>query len=202
MEGLIFYWVSWVAWVMATFFMDRKNKKRVKFSVWLLVVIILSPYTFSIYGVEMSVAGVFLLGTFYIFTGGLKKGHKVYFLICTFIMMMAYVSFHLFELFDPVWVIFPRKWMLAILLFYMAILLHKKRQLRLPLILLGSIQGEVLYALILRQFSFPYVIGSLAFFDIIALSAAIAAIWSAMQWIALYFETNFKQYEREKQKLS
>ncbi|GLB58006.1 YphA family membrane protein [Cytobacillus sp. NCCP-133] len=202
MEGLIFYWFSWMAWIAATFFMERESNNRFKFSAWLLVVIILSPYTISIYGVELSLAGVLLLGTLYTFTGRLKKRQKVYFLFCTFIMMLSYVSFHLFELFDPVWVIFPRKWMLAFLLFYMAVILHKKRHLRFVIMMLGAIQGEVLYALILRQYSFPYVIGSLAFLDIMSLSAAISAVWGAIQWSASYFETNFKQFEREKQKLS
>jgi hypothetical protein len=199
MEGIIFYWVSWIFWIMATFFLDRKNKDRAKFSAWLLLLIILSPYTFKVFNVETSTAGVFLMGTVYILASRLERLKRVYFLFCAFIMMMAYVSFHLFELFDPVWVIFSRKWMLAFLLVYMAVLLQKKRVLRLPLILLGGIQGEVLYALILEQYSFPYIIGSLAFFDIMALSASIVAAWSAMQWTASYFETNFKHFEREKQ---
>ncbi|WP_282140646.1 YphA family membrane protein [Cytobacillus oceanisediminis] len=202
MEGLIFYWISWMVWIMATFFMDRNNKYRFLLSAWILFFIMLSPWTLKIFNVETGIGGLFLLVSLYIFTGRLKKLSKLYFLFCAFILMMAYVTFHLFELFDPVWVIFSRNWMLSVLLVYLAVLLQKNRMLRLPLILLGSIQGEVLYALILNQFSFPYTIGSLAFLDIMAISVSISAVWIAVQWAVKYIEANFKHFEREKQKLS
>jgi hypothetical protein len=202
MEGLIFYWISWMVWIMATFFMDRNNKYRFLLSAWILFFIMLSPWTLKIFNVETGIGGLFLLVSLYIFAGRLKKLSKLYFLFCAFILMMAYVTFHLFELFDPVWVIFPRNWMLSVLLVYLAVLLQKNRMLRLPLILLGSIQGEVLYALILNQFSFPYTIGSLAFLDIMAISVSISAVWIAVQWAVKYIEANFKHFEREKQKLS
>ncbi|MDF2037199.1 hypothetical protein P2R12_09565 [Cytobacillus oceanisediminis] len=202
MEGLIFYWISWMVWIMATFFMDRNNKYRFLLSAWILIFIMLSPWTLKIFNVETGIAGLFLLVSLYIFAGRLKKLSKLYFLFCAFILMMAYVTFHLFELFDPVWVLFSRNWMLSVLLVYMAVLLQKNRMLRLPLILLGGIQGEVLYALILKQFSFPYTIGSLAFLDIMAISVSISAVWIAVQWAVKYIEANFKHFEREKQKLS
>ena len=202
MEGLIFYWISWMVWIMATFFMDRNNKYRFLLSAWILFFIMLSPWTLKIFNVETGIGGLFLLVSLYIFTGRLKKLSKLYFLFCAFILMMAYVTFHLFELFDPVWVIFSRNWMLSVLLVYLAVLLQKNRMLRLPLILLGGIQGEVLYALILNQFSFPYTIGSLAFLDIMAISVSISAVWIAVQWAVKYIEANFKHFEREKQKLS
>ncbi|MBX9972843.1 hypothetical protein [Cytobacillus firmus] len=202
MEGLIFYWISWMVWIMATFFMDRNNKYRFLLSAWILFFIILSPWTLKILNVETSIGGLFLLISLYIFAGRLKKLSKFYFLFCAFILMMAYVTFHLFELFDPVWVIFSRNWMLSVLLVYMAVLLQKNRMLRLPLVLLGGIQGEVLYALILKKFSFPYTIGSLAFLDIMAISVSISAVWIAVQWGVKYIEANFKHFEREKQKLS
>src|SRR5690606_30585591 len=103
---------------------------------------------------------------------------------------------------DPVWVMFSRKWMLSVLLVYMAVLLQKNRMLRLPLILLGGIQGEVLYAIIIKSFSFPYTIGSLAFLDIMAISISISALWIAVHWAVKYIEANCKHLEREKQKLS
>lgn len=201
MEGLIFYWISWMVWIMATFFMDRNNKYRFLLSSWILFFIMLSPWTLKIFNVETGIGGLFLLVSLYIFAGRLKKLSKLYFLFCAFILMMAYVTFHLFELFDPVWVIFSRNWMLSVLLVYLAVLLQKNRMLRLPLILLGGIQGEVLYALILNQFSFPYTIGSLAFLDIMAISVSISAVWIAVQWAVKYIEANFKHFEREKQKL-
>lgn len=202
MEGLFFYWISWMVWIMATFFMARTNKYRFLLSAWILCLMILSSLTLNILNYEIGTSGFFLLVSLYIFTGRLKKLSKLYFLFCTFILMMAYVTFHLFELFDPVWVIFSREWMLSILMVYMAVLLQKNRMLRLPLILLGGIQGEFLYAFILKPFSFPYTIGSLAFLDIMSISISISALWIAVHWMVKYIEANFKHFEREKQKLS
>ncbi|KAF0818821.1 putative membrane protein [Bacillus sp. ZZV12-4809] len=202
MEGIIFYWISWMVWIIATFFMDRTNKYRFLLSAWILLFIMLSPWTINIFNFKTGMAGLFLLVSLYVYAGRLKGRSKLYFLFCTFILMMAYVTFHLFELFDPVWVMFSRKWMLSVLLVYMAVLLQKNRMLRLPLILLGGIQGEVLYAIIIKSFSFPYTIGSLAFLDIMAISISISALWIAVHWAVKYIEANFKHLEREKQKLS
>lgn len=202
MEGLIFYWISWMVWIMATFFMARTNKYRFLLSAWVLCLMIMSPLKVNILNFEIGIAVLFLLASLYVFAGRLKKLSKLYFLFCTFILMMAYVTFHLFELFDPVWVIFSREWMLSVLMVYMAVLLQKNRMLRLPLILLGGIQGEFLYAFILKSFSFPYTIGSLAFLDIMAISISISSLWIAVHWTVKYIEANFKHFEREKQKLS
>lgn len=70
------------------------------------------------------------------------------------------------------------------------------------IVVLGAIQGEFLYALILSKYSFPYVIGSLTFLDVLSLSTILIVLWSGMELLASFYERHFNQLEREKQKLS
>ncbi|MBU8879110.1 hypothetical protein BGM26_08945 [Bacillus sp. FJAT-29790] len=202
MEGLTFYWVAWTFWIIATFFMKRSEASRIKLSLWLLLIIILSPHVISVFGMKISVAGLFLAGTLFMFTAKLERLKAVYFILCSFIIMLAYVCFLLFELFDPVWLVFPRNGMLAFLLVFLTVMLQENRLNRILIVLLGSIQGDLLYALILSKYSFPYLVGSFAFFDAAALSTIMLTIWNGVEFLAAYYEKHYNQIEREKQKLS
>ncbi|MDQ0271094.1 YphA family membrane protein [Cytobacillus purgationiresistens] len=199
MEGLTFYWVSWVLWVIITFLLNKNQVLRLPLSIGLLLVIISSSFSIELGGIKVTFASVLLLLTLYILVGRLSKPKMAYALICHLIILLAYVSFLLFELFDPVWVIFDRKWMLSILLVYLAIMLHENRLMRVVIILMGAVNGEVLYALIISKFSFPHTVGSLMSLDAIALSVAFVAIWNALEYSASYFEVHLNQLEKEKQ---
>ncbi|MEH7525478.1 hypothetical protein V7149_19735, partial [Bacillus sp. JJ1503] len=133
-----------------------------------------------------------------------KRLTAAYVLFSSFIVMIAYVCFHLFALFDPVWLIFPRKWMLALLMIALAIILHTNKVYRLIIILFGSIQGEFLYAYILNKYSFPHLIGSYAYLDGITLAAALLGAWSGFEYLTSFYEKHINHLEKEKgkQKLS
>ncbi|KOP83259.1 hypothetical protein ACFFHH_08385 [Cytobacillus solani] len=202
MEGLTFYWVSWFFWIIATFFMNKNGRSRLMLSLFLLLLIIVSPYTVVLFNFELSIAGLLLCCPLYSFAARLDWKKRMYLLICSFIIMLAYVCFHLFALFDPVWLIFPRNWMLAVILMLLSFVLNGKKIHRMYIVVLGAIQGEFLYALILSKYSFPYVIGSLTFLDVLSLSTILIVLWSGMESLASFYERHFNQLEREKQKLS
>lgn len=201
LEGLTFYWISWVFWIIATFFM-KKGKARLCISIWLLLIIIFSPYSLSLYYFEISYVSILLLSSLFVMISTIKSFKAAYVLVSSFIVMIAYVCFLLYELIDPVWLFIPRNWMLAMLLFSLALLLHAQILSRLMIILLGSIQGELLYAYILNKYSFPYLIGSYAYLDAIALSAGLLAGWAGFEFLTTFYEKHINQLEREKQKLS
>lgn len=202
LEGLTFYWASWFFWIVATFFMNKNHLSRFWLSLYLLLLIIASPYTVTLFGFDLSIAGLFLCCPLFYVASRLEWQKLTYLLICSFIIMLAYVCFHLFELFDPVWLIFPRNWMLAVILLIMSLILHGNKRSRMFIIVLGSIQGEFLYALIISKYSFPYVIASLTFLDVLSLSSILLAIWNGIEWLASFYERHFNQLEREKQKLT
>src|SRR5690606_32574001 len=159
-EGIMFYWIAWTFWVITTFFMKKEDSLRLGFSLWLLALIILSPYSVPVFDFEISIAGIFLGCSIFGFGARIKGKKLLYLFICSFIIMLAYVCFHLFALFDPVWLVFPRNWMLAAVLVFTSLILQENKVSRILIILLGALQGEVLYALILSKYSFPYLIAS------------------------------------------
>ena len=118
MEGLLFYWLFWMCWILTTFFYPKCHPDRLKFSAWILVTIILSTMHINLYGFELSVSGLFILFTSYLYIVQFEKKQILYILLTSFIIMIMYVCFLLFELFDPVWVIMKREWMLSLLITY------------------------------------------------------------------------------------
>jgi hypothetical protein len=117
--------------------------------------------------------------------------------------MLAYTSFLMFELYDPIWVLFDRNIMLAAIGFYLAILLHKNRHSRVLTLITGFLQGEVLFSAILWKFNFPYAISSLAFMDILIVSLAMLVAWSAVETIIVTLSgSTINQVEGEEQKTS
>ena len=202
MEGLLFYWITWMFWIMVIFFMNRNSKERFTIALCLLVVIILSPKTLTIYGVHFSAAIFFLYFTFLFVLAKFERMLIFSVLLCAFIVMLAYACFLIYELFDPVWLFFPRIWMISGLLAALSIILKTKKIFRFIILMLGAIQGDFLYALILRKYSFPYTIGSFSFLDVASLSFAFLFIWNGIELFGEFFSKYYNQSEKQKQKLS
>ncbi|PLR99759.1 YphA family membrane protein [Bacillus sp. T33-2] len=200
-EGLIFYWCTWAAWIWTTFMMDKKNAGRLKYSVMLLLLIILSPYTAGIHGIQVHMSALVLIVFIQLETFRLKRSETLYIAISALIVMLAHVNFLLFELFDPVWVIFKREWMAGICMSALTIILQSSRQLRLVTLSAGLLQGEILFAIIIRKFGFPHPIASPAFLDAACIAAVIIIAWSGMEQFSASF-SKMDQVEREKQRSS
>ena len=198
MEGIFFYWIAWMVWVYSTF-MIKKSRFRLMVSIIVLVIIIVSPYSIHLGIFEINVTII----AFLIICSALlvKKTtiQKVYLLVCTLTITIAYVSFLLFELFDPVWLFIDRKWMLAIILVYLASMLIKERKIRVACVVLGTSQGELLYGFILSHFRFEYVIGSMSYLDITAITSAVIVLWLGVENLAQYFDLYFNKTSKEKQ---
>jgi hypothetical protein len=187
MEGLYFYWIAWIGWVYTTFMMD-KGRKRLLLSMLLLLIISLSTKDVLIKTYHLNV--VHLLILVIPFTMIVKKtiAQKVYLLICSLTITIAYVTFQLFELFDPIWLFVDRKWMLAFLLVYLTLMLTKDRLSRMACLLIGSCQGELLYGFIINKFRFNYEIGSFSFLDVLSLSFLIVFVWLKLELFIQYVD--------------
>lgn len=202
MEGTFFYWIAWFFWIITTFFMN-KSKERLLYTVIILLLIIFSNKVIvvaDIFKINASL-GITLLSCYVFLALFLEKiNYKkiAYLLVCTLTITTAYVSFHLFELFDPIWVVFNRTIMLVFCLVYLTILLVKERKQRILCLMIGACQGELLYAFILKNFPFDYEIGALSFFDVMAISVFTLFIWSALEHSVNYFDTYFEKTTKEK----
>ncbi|PLS02116.1 YphA family membrane protein [Neobacillus cucumis] len=202
MEGSMFYLIFWSFWVFLTFIVDKKNPYRLKLSVIILIVILLSSFQFVIFGYEIHASGLFLLMICYLFISQETRGKIVYFFICSLIVSIGYVAFHLFEIFDPIWIIFKKEWMMGFCFGYLAILLQKTLKGRILITICGTMQGEFLYAYTLSKFPFPYAIGTFEYLDVCALITAILACWSVIENAGTYMQTHFHFFEKGKQKSS
>ncbi len=200
-EGIYFYWLFWLFWIISTFFMNR-HIKRLKISLYLLIAIILSLNSIVLLDFEISMTTVFVLLVTYAVIAKQTTGRRLYVIFTSFIVMISYATFLLFELYDPVWVIFNRSWMLAALLVYLVIIMHQYIEQRLITLVAGAIHGDILYGFLLRKFSFSYPIGSMQFLDVLALSLAFLLIISGFKFVSVFFEQYFSQQEGEKQKQS
>ncbi|WP_079509569.1 YphA family membrane protein [Mesobacillus jeotgali] len=203
MEGLYFYWLAWIGWIWLTFIMDKNDPNRSRWAVCLLAVIFAAPYTVDLLFFECHLS-VFAIA-FFIFSETRKKrtGSFLYLFLTSFIVMLAYTSFLMFELFDPVWVLFDRKIMLGAAGFYLAILLHKDYHNRMLSLITGFLQGDILFSVVLSQFNFPYAVASMTFMDITFISMGMLIAWSAVESIiAVMSKSTLNEAEGEEQKTS
>ncbi|WML25770.1 hypothetical protein [Neobacillus sp. OS1-33] len=202
MEGEIFYWTCWAFWIYLTFLLEKQNPYRIKLAASVLIVLILSNIQIKVSVFEIQASGLFILGISYLFISQEKRTAIIYYFICAVIISITYVTFHLFEIFDPIWIIFKKEWMMGIVLWYLAILLQKTLKGRLLILFAGAMQGEILYALILNKFQFPYLIGAYASLDVCSLTALLLVGWSALENVGTVMQSYFHFFEKGKQKSS
>lgn len=202
LEGVIFYWSCWAFWIYLTFILEKQNPYRVKLSAIVLIALILSNFQFLVGEFEVQASGLFILGISYLFLSHEKRGAIIYYFICAFIVSIAYVTFHLFEIFDPIWIIFKKEWMMGIGLWYLSILLQKSLKGRLIIIFAGAMQGEILFAYILNKFQFPYLIGAFSSLDVCSITALLLVGWSALENAGSILQNHFHFFEKDKQKSS
>lgn len=202
MEGSLFYFIFWAFWICLTFFIKKENPYRFKLSAAVLIIIILADVPFSIEKIQLNAGGLSLLLMVYMALRKESGKTLVYFYISSFIITIAYATFCLFEIFDPVWIIFKKEWMMGMILGYLSILLQKDLRGRLQVLISGSMQGDILYAYILSKHGFPYKIGAYAYLDAFALTAALLIAWTGIENMGMYFEQTFHVYSKGKQKSS
>jgi hypothetical protein len=203
MEGLYFYWLAWMCWVWTTFFMNKDHPHRLKLTVMLLAVIFAAPFTVDVFIFELHLSAFAIAFFIFFETRRKKTGSLLYLFISSFIVMLAYTSFLMFELFDPVWVLFDRKIMLGAAGFYLAVLLHKDRHDRILALISGFLQGDILFSAILWKFKFPYAAASMVFMDILFISLGLLLAWSAIEsMIAVMSGSTINHVEGEEQKTS
>ncbi|PKG24134.1 YphA family membrane protein [Niallia nealsonii] len=201
MDGQFFYWFIWMLWIQTTFFLDKKHKNRLNFTILLLSAIILSPYQLSMFGFTISLLLACLYVGIFFYITTFKKTALLYFLLSAFFTMLAYCSFHLFSILDPIWIIFNKEWLLSIGLIIVARLIYKEPTKQILLIIFGSINGDVLYGILLKKYQYSYTVGSMSFFDSLLISIAAIVIFYTVKLYLLRWEKYVYIMEKEKQKL-
>lgn len=192
MEGIYFYWFLWIGWVYSTFIMAKSNL-RTAISFVILLLIITGNYTLQLADYSVRVNFLLLFFISLILMSKSKGFVLLYHFLCSFIISIGFVVFHLFELFDPVWLIIDQKWMLGIILLYLVLMLVKGLYYRISIGIISICNGEILYSFIMNKFSFPVEVGDFSFLDQWAIFMVLIVLWSLVEKTALYFEGNFQK---------
>lgn len=200
MEGLYFYGFAWVIWIITTFLLKKRSRIRLPIACFILLAIIISPYTFQFKDITVSYLSIFMMLVIFIRIGYFTLIKKLYFFLTSLIIAIGYGTFLLFELFDPIWIIFKREWMLALLITYLSVLLQEKLAWRISTVIIGCIYGDIIFAIIIQRFSFPYSIGSMSFLDVCSLASIMLFGWEGIKISINYLESLYHAEEREKQK--
>ncbi|MBU8907227.1 hypothetical protein KH400_11470 [Desertibacillus haloalkaliphilus] len=87
----------------------------------------------------------------------------------------------LFEIYDPVFVLFHRSWMQAIIMACIILILVSQPLLRFYTLAVGFIQGEVVVALFFKRVWTDYPIGGLGFLDVLAIACMLLFTWHLLE---------------------
>ncbi|WP_462412045.1 YphA family membrane protein [Neobacillus sp. Marseille-QA0830] len=202
MEDYVFYLVFWLFWVCLTFMVKKQNPFRLQLSAIILITIIFSNSYIFVGHYKIVLSGLFLLVTVYWLVRKEKLRSIIYLSVCSLILSISYITFQLFEIFDPIWIMFKRDWMLAIVIGYLSMLLQKTLRGRLVIVVSGTMQGDILYAYIVKRLDFPYEIGSMDYLNVLSLTALLLSGWSLLEHTGAVLQNAFHLQEKTKQKSS
>ncbi|HEX6593450.1 MAG TPA: hypothetical protein VF095_02555 [Bacillota bacterium] len=161
-EGVIFYWFSWIFWVLITFFM-KKSRRRTYLSFWGLLSIVCSNIYVKFYIFDIHVTLIIVwFGSFILL---LTRETILYHFFASFTCMIGYTSILIWEHQAPVWVFGPRLIILSVISMLLVTFVATDFFNQCTIALIGMCTGEVLFNILLGNYYIQDVIGKMAFFD-------------------------------------
>jgi hypothetical protein len=157
MDGIIFYWISWIVWVIVMYFIPKTVPFRFDFLFHLLAVMVLASYKLEAPLISMHMSGPYLFFILCVYIRKKSMIKMMELIIGSLIITLAYASFQLFSLLDPIWLIMKPSYLLCIFLNYLILLLFKNWKHRLFVLLIGMLMGDIIYSGLLAYHSLPYV---------------------------------------------
>ncbi|CDQ39791.1 YphA family membrane protein [Virgibacillus salexigens] len=177
-SGLLFYWFSWMLWIIIVFMM-KKNQMRSYLSFAILIIIISANVilSFQIYTVSLSYLGLVITAVLWM----IQLQHLAYLLFASFTLSIGYAGILLWEKNAPVWIIMPRVILISFAIILLIVLCTKYTKERFAICLTGLTFGELMYSLTMSSYGFPEIIGDLQFFDILLFVIVIILILDILQ---------------------
>ncbi|RFU69084.1 hypothetical protein [Bacillus sp. V59.32b] len=188
MDGLFFYWILWMAWVIVMFFIAKTFQGRYWLLFHLLAVMFLAAYELQVYRYVIHVSSIYLLLVCCLYLRNLSLWRIIEFTVSSFIISLGYACFQLYAMLDPVWLIFKADWMFGVLINYLALLIIHEWKLRFGALLVGMLIGETIFSGLLLVNSIPYKAGSYSWLD-----SAVLVLLMNLLWVSLEFISRFIQ---------
>ena len=201
MDGIFTYWILWMAWVCVMFFVPKAVPVRFSLLFHLLAVMVLCRYKLMIYSFSVQLSGLYLFGLMCMWLRKYSLLKTVGIILNCFLLAIAYASFQLFALLDPIWVMMKPVYLQCIFMNYLIFLLVKDWKLRLMVLMVGMIVGDLVYGGLLTYQLLPYVSLSFAWHDVTAMVIITQLLWSFVEYVSklFYRQTQMHFLLKEKQ---
>ncbi|OZM57260.1 hypothetical protein CIB95_07290 [Lottiidibacillus patelloidae] len=181
-DGILFLWLAWIIWVVATF-LFRRSKERYLITVVALLSIIFSHTYVELPYLTINIAMLFLmlLGCYIVAKSTILQ--RCYLFIVSSILMMAYVAILAIHLFDPVWFLLNKKFVIVILCSFILLLLCRDMKQGLAVLFIGVNVGDIIFSLVIYNIHLVTFQQPLFALDVISLSITFTYIFNT------YFNT-------------
>ncbi|WP_010530831.1 YphA family membrane protein [Lentibacillus jeotgali] len=167
-SGLLFYWFAWILWIIITFFM-KKSKYRTLLACWLLLLIIGSSVNLSIDFLELSLSYLVIFSGAVILHANISG--KFFHVFVSFTITIGYTAMLIWVNHLPIEHFFPPTLIISCFLFLLTVIMATGFWNRLACLFLGMTAGELLYTVIIANYSIPEVAGDKRFLDAVIVVA-------------------------------
>jgi hypothetical protein len=174
MNGLFFYWLAWLLWVLITFFME-KNITRTFLAFIVLAVITFSNTIVTLFGNIEFTLSIFVVYIFALVMVS-QTNKKIITLWKSICLVFGYVGFLFWEQISPVWIVAPREILIPVFGFILLLLLNGNTKEKLAIWCLGTSTGEILHGVILHSYDMREAIGNMSFFDLLVIEISFLVI--------------------------
>jgi hypothetical protein len=175
-EGLIFYCICSIL----IFGLVKTSDHRRKLVFILIGLVIFGRIQLTIDNSTIYLSYIILVLTSFYYVSFYTFYHQLYILICTLIVGMTYSSLFIIQIYDPASFIFNPFIMISLILLLTILILCKKNETRVLVLLIGFSLGEILNYLIFKSINLNYSFGTVAWLDSLSF---IFLLMVCLEWI-------------------
>ena len=176
MEGLIFYCICFI--LITGLVMTSGNRRKLVFI--LIGLILFGRIQLTIDNLTIYLSYIILALTSFYYLSFHTFYHQLYILICSLIVGMSYSSLFVIQIYDPASFLFKPFIMISLILLLIILILCKKNETRVLVLLTGFSQGEILNYLIFTSINLNYSFGTVAWLDLLSL---IFLLMVCLEWM-------------------
>lgn len=193
----IFYWLSWLLWIVTIFFM-KKGQTRFILSGAILVTILCSNIYLSVGDHDLLLSFVILITVSGLMHTTFSKPY--YYLFVSFTIMIGYTAILLWKQTSSLWLFVSEFFLIPSICFILVILIIRGLYNQLVTSILGISTGEVLHGFMLSSYYLPTTIGDLEFFVNLYMVILYLLLWRFFQMgkLQLYALTKKSIIRRKK----
>lgn len=174
---MFFYWLSWLFWIIITFFFPNIQLRN-RLAALTLIVISLSQSTFIIFGLELYMSYVLLTITYLLIL--LKQKESVELLAVIFFLAISYTGLKFILIVRPIWLFIPDAMILTTIYTLVAFLVTNSVVKRYLIASFPLLLGEFFYVIFVSQLAWSMRLGDIRFIHLILIQ--IAFLFMFQQW--------------------